>query len=583
MHKGITADGSRLMLLEKVDTAAEVLKNLLEVVNAVRVKVNVVRTKLVLLICYSNESVNAAPSITIASSKATVYTLPNVNNLSDVVIYSFFASQSNSPQLDNKDLKQIDPDDFEKMDLKWQMAMLTMRAMRECRKPRDNKNKDTPRRTVPVEAEEEPTNYVLMAYAYSGSSSSLSSDNEVALCSKACSKAYATLQTHYDNLAIEFRKSYFDVLSYKTELHSHESDNCMPKNPENDRPVPIVVSQSAVKSPSPVKLVVNKAHSPIRRPIDQRITTKTSNFNKNVTNVKVNKVNVVQGNKGNAEKASAYWVWKPKWKSAILKKSMEDILHLEGILKLPDENHVLLRVPREKNMYNVDLKNVVPLGDLTCLFAKHTLDESNLWHMRLGHINFKTMNKLVKGNLVRGIKREFSVARCKIHVKYRSFHSIRAESPYDTKWATMAQGKNGLPKVHPKAAPPYGGNPQQALKDKGVIDSGCSRHITGNMSYLSDFEELNGGYVTFGNNPKGGKITGKGKTKTGKLDFNDVYFVKELKFNLFSVSRMCDKKNNVLFTDTECLVLSSDFKLPDASQVLLRVPRENNMYNVLDL
>nr|GEX71518.1 hypothetical protein [Tanacetum cinerariifolium] len=79
-------------------------------------------------------------------------------------------------------------------------------------------------------------------------------------------------------------------------------------------------------------------------------------------------------------------------------------------------------------------------------------------------------------------------------------------------------------------------------------------------------------------NPKGGKITGKGKIKTGKLDFDNVYFVKELKFNLFSVTQMCDKKNSVLFTDTKCLVLCSDFKLPDES--LLRVPRENNMYNV---
>nr|GFB26412.1 ribonuclease H-like domain-containing protein [Tanacetum cinerariifolium] len=65
---------------------------------------------------------------------------------------------------------------------------------------------------------------------------------------------------------------------------------------------------------------------------------------------------------------------------------------------------------------------------------------------------------------------------------------------------------------------------------------GRSKHMTGNMSYLSDFKELNGGYVAFGGNPKGGKITGKGKIKTGKLDFDDVYFVKELKFNLFSVS-----------------------------------------------
>nr|GEX48580.1 ribonuclease H-like domain-containing protein [Tanacetum cinerariifolium] len=124
------------------------------------------------------------------------------------------------------------------------------------------------------------------------------------------------------------------------------------------------------------------------------------------------------------------------------------------------------------------------------------------------------------------------------------------------------------------------GNPQHALKDKGVIDSDCSRHMTGNMSYISDFKELNGGYVAFGGNPKGGKISGKEKIKTGKLDFDDVYFVKELKFNLFSVSQMCDKKNSVLFTDTECLVLSLDFKLPDETQVLLRVPRENNMYNV---
>nr|GFA89581.1 putative ribonuclease H-like domain-containing protein [Tanacetum cinerariifolium] len=104
--------------------------------------------------------------------------------------------------------------------------------------------------------------------------------------------------------------------------------------------------------------------------------------------------------------------------------------------------------------------------------------------------------------------------------------------------------------------------------------------MTGNISFLLDFEEIDGGYVAFGGNPKGGKISGKGKIKTGKLDFNDVYFVKELKFNLFSVSQMCDKKNSVLFTDTECVVLSSNYKLPDENHVLLRAPKENNIYNV---
>ncbi|GKE15685.1 ribonuclease H-like domain-containing protein [Tanacetum coccineum] len=71
--------------------------------------------------------------------------------------------------------------------------------------------------------------------------------------------------------------------------------------------------------------------------------------------------------------------------------------------KLLDENHVLFRVLRNDNMYSVDLKNIVPLGGLTCLFATATLDEYNLWHRRLGHINFKTINNLVKGNLVRGV------------------------------------------------------------------------------------------------------------------------------------------------------------------------------------
>nr|GEZ45303.1 putative ribonuclease H-like domain-containing protein [Tanacetum cinerariifolium] len=94
------------------------------------------------------------------------------------------------------------------------------------------------------------------------------------------------------------------------------------------------------------------------------------------------------------------------------------------------------------------------------------------------------------------------------------------------------------------------------------------------------YEEIYGGYVAFGGDPKGSKITGKGKISTSKLDFKDVYFVKELKFNLFSVSQMCDKKNNVLYTDSECVVLSPNFKLLDESQVLLRVTRKNNMYNV---
>nr|GEX22125.1 hypothetical protein [Tanacetum cinerariifolium] len=192
----------------------------------------------------TNESVSVVASVSATSTKVPVSALPNVDNLSDGVIYSF-ASQSNSPRLDNDDLKQIDADDLEEMNLKWQMAMLTMRVrrflqrtgknlgangttsigfdmskvecynchrrghfLRECRSPKDTKNKDTQRRNVPVEtstsnalvsqcdgvgsydwsfqADEEPTNYALMAFTSSSSTSSSSYDNEVALCTKAC-------------------------------------------------------------------------------------------------------------------------------------------------------------------------------------------------------------------------------------------------------------------------------------------------------------------------------------------------------------------------------------------------------------
>ncbi|GJS24528.1 putative ribonuclease H-like domain-containing protein [Tanacetum coccineum] len=120
--------------------------------------------------------------------------------------------------------------------------------------------------------------------------------------------------------------------------------------------------------------------------------------------------------------------------------------------------------------------------------------------------------------------------------------------------------------------------PHKTFQNKGIVDSGCSRHMTGNKAYLTEYQDFNGGPISFRGSK--GYITGKGKIKTGKLDFEDVCFVKELQhFNLFSVSQICDKKNKVLFTDSECLVLSPKFKLPDPNQVLFRILKQNNMYS----
>nr|GEY52527.1 hypothetical protein [Tanacetum cinerariifolium] len=458
-------------------------------------------------------------------------------------------SQSNSPQLDNDDLKQIDANDLEEMDLKWQMTMLTMRARRflqktgrnlgangttsigfdmskvecyichrrghftrECRSPKEIRRNvlvEPQRRNVPVEtftsnalvsqcdgvgrydwsfqAEEEPTNYALMAFTFSSSSSS---DNGVASCSKACTKAYATLQSHYDKLNNDLRKSQFDVISKKgfasveaiILVYQHNktvfkedikllkldvqlrdnalSDVSMPASPIYNRyqsrkgyhavlppytrtfmppkpdlvfhdaptvnetvpiafnvelrptkrvvptavltrsklfpltaarPVATVVPHNNVIKPRPAKNVGPKPHSPPRRTIYRRPSPPASNFPPKVTTVEAPKINggyVAFGGNPKGGKITG--------KGKI--RTDTECIVLSPEFKLPDENQVLLRVPRENNMYNVDLKNIVPSGDLTCLFAKATLDESNLWHKRLCHINFKTINKLVKGS-----------------------------------------------------------------------------------------------------------------------------------------------------------------------------------------
>nr|GEW58263.1 putative ribonuclease H-like domain-containing protein [Tanacetum cinerariifolium] len=123
------------------------------------------------------------------------------------------------------------------------------------------------------------------------------------------------------------------------------------------------------------------------------------------------------------------------------------------------------------------------------------------------------------------------------------------------------------------------------MKEKAVKPSACwfwkpSQNLSnkGNISYLSDYEPFNGGYMSFGQ--RGCKITGKRTIKTGKLEFENVYFVKDLNYNLFSVSQICDNKNNVLFTDSRCIVLGRDFKLLDDANILLRTLRQHNMYSI---
>ncbi|GJX85429.1 putative ribonuclease H-like domain-containing protein [Tanacetum coccineum] len=211
---------------------------------------------------------------TTTSTQATAVNSTIIDKLSDAVICDFFASQPNSPHLDNEDLQQINPDELEEMDLRWQMAMLTMRERRflmntrrkltvndtktigfdkskvecynchkrghfarECRAPRNQENKYRENtRSVPVEtttsnaliscdglgdydwsdqAEEGPTNFALMAYSSTSSNSEISTDSN---CSSSCLENFKILKEQNEQLLKDLRASKITVITYKTEV-----------------------------------------------------------------------------------------------------------------------------------------------------------------------------------------------------------------------------------------------------------------------------------------------------------------------------------------------------------------------------
>nr|GEX18798.1 ribonuclease H-like domain-containing protein [Tanacetum cinerariifolium] len=396
----------------------------------------------------TNKAVNTAHGVSAASFKTNASNLPNVDSLSDAVIYSFFASQSNSPLLDNEDLNQIDPNDLEEMDLKGHFA-------KKCKasKHQDNKNREAPRRIVPVkdttsndlvsrcdglgydwsdQAKDGPTNFTLMAYTSSSSLSSSNSDTEVSTCSKACLKSYETLKEHYDNLIKDFNMSQFNLGEGYHAVPPPYTGNFMPLKPDLVFADEHVVSESVTSLPNIAKNEVTTSETKLKNvsaPIikdwvsdsedEDEIETKTKQIKPSFAKVKfVKSTKHVKFLRKSVKQEESNMQTKYPWKTSQSPRVVTAVqgngknvvnvlltetecLVISPDFKLLDENQVLLKVPRQNNVYSFDLKNVALSGGLTCLFAKATIDESNLWHRRLGYINFKTMNKLVRGNLVR--------------------------------------------------------------------------------------------------------------------------------------------------------------------------------------
>ncbi|GJW51749.1 putative ribonuclease H-like domain-containing protein [Tanacetum coccineum] len=397
----------------------------------------------------NNSSTNGAISIAQAVNTAnrvsaanTQVNASNIDNLSDAVICAFLASQPNNPQLAHEDLQQIHPDDLEEMDLRWQMAMLTMRARRflkntgrkltingnesvgfdkskvecynchkkghfakECRAPRnqDYKNKESTRRTVPVETStstalvscdglggydwsdqaEEGPNYALMAY------SSLSSDSKEE--ARNSSKRKDRIQFNVDKFENASK-------SLNKNIESQIVDNCKKGLGYMYSPPPYTGN---FMPPTPDlsftgldefvnKLIVENRKS--NKEVSKRVNTVKD---KNVNTVRPKAVvDAFKGNNVNAVQASACWVWKPKTKV---------LDHDQGVIDSGCSRHITGNMSYLTNYEEMDGGYVAFGGNPKEGKITRKADESKLWHRRLEHLNFKTMNKLVKGNLVRGL------------------------------------------------------------------------------------------------------------------------------------------------------------------------------------
>ena len=114
--------------------------------------------------------------------------------------------------------------------------------------------------------------------------------------------------------------------------------------------------------------------------------------------------------------------------------------------------------------------------------------------------------------------------------------------------------------------------------NKWYTDSGCTRHMTGERSLLTDFKQGNNGFVSFAGN-KGGDITRSGKVTNGKITLEQVYYVEKLDYNLISISQICDKNHSVHFTNKEALVLKPGFEIPE-DWIMMRAPRKSNLHQM---
>ncbi|GJW77932.1 ribonuclease H-like domain-containing protein [Tanacetum coccineum] len=544
----------------------------------------------------STNEVNTAYGVSTTNTQvSTASTQVSTANLSDDTVYAFLASQPNGSQLVHEDLEQIHKDDLEEMDLKWAVSIAKHvecfnchklgHFARECRGPRNqdnrSRNQDSSRRTINVEEisskamlaidgagfdwsfmadEEVPTDMALMAF----------SDSEVhndKTCSKTCLKSFETLKTQLDDLRIEFNKFEFNLATYKRGLASVEEQLVFYKKNEVLFYEQLAVLKRDISYKDSEISVLKSELEKLSRKRKQS-TIKFENFD-NASKGEERRENLKQINRESGYLIKEFQQpefegYGPKTSKSISEDTSNEVREspdaslVEELLSndkltantIKGKGWYLRIIIQGVNNYNKKAhlsayRNIVPRAVLmkTGLKPLNTARPVNTAHPKTTVYSARPMSCVSK-SAQSTVKRPYQI---KIALTNKNF-SQKVNTAKGSFYTARPKAVNTarLNSAVVNAVRANQGHPQK--EDQGYVDSGCSRHMTGNMSYLSDFKEFDGGYVTFGGGAKGGKITGKGTLKTGKLDFEDVYFVKELQFNLFSVSQMCDKKNSVLFT-----------------------------------
>ncbi|GJW85349.1 ribonuclease H-like domain-containing protein [Tanacetum coccineum] len=506
----------------------------------------------------SNEAVNAAHRVTTASTQVNTAYSTNIDNLSDAVICSFFASQPNSPQLAHEDLQQIHPDDIEEMDLRWQMAMLTMRARRflkntgrkltvngnetigfdkskvecynchkrghfarECRAPRnqDNKNKESSRRSVPVETStstalvscdglggydwsdqaEEGPNYALMAFSSSSSDSenqwkknlNFNKKNESVYVEKInglkwdiqvgeitireLRKKLEKIQKEKDSIQFNVDKFENASKSLNKIIECQIVDNC--KKVENNKAMSSEKEPKVVKKNDDALIIEEWVSDSEEENVSQ---TKTE---KKTVKPSIAKIEFV----------------KPKQQEKTARKTVKQVEKHRQNTHSPRGNQ-----RNWNNMMSQKLGSNFEMFNKACYVCgsfDHLQVDCNYHQKQFQNQRMFSRAVLMKSGLVSvNTARQVNAAHSKTTVnaaRPMSYLSKIAHSTVKRPIHKNTAFKNS--NINQR------GNPQMDLQDQGVIDSGCSRHMTGNMSYLTDYEEIDGGYVAFGGTPKEGK------------------------------------------------------------------------------